>query len=144
MSYDQRASKAQKSMGQRVIGLIFLVMFLWAFALIPLGLLSFGAGSPTGLRWATCHVLDATAEETADPEAPWRLVLESTNCPILVYTDGITADNADGLASTFEQAPYEVRVHESAIDADGGVRYAKELEMHSYRPAPAQNESSQH
>lgn len=140
MSYNQRASKAQKSLGQRIIGVVFAVMFLWGFALIPLSLLSLGAGSPTGLRWATCHVDNATAEETSDSDHPWRLVVESADCPTLVYTDGITADNADGLAGTFEQAPYEVRVHESAIDDNGGVRYAEELEMHSYRLASEHNE----
>lgn len=121
MSYNEHASKAQKSRGQRLIVVVFAVLFLWGFALIPLSLLSLGAGSPTGLRWATCHVENATAEETSNPDHPWRLIVESADCPILVYTDGITADNADGLASTFEQAPYEVRVHESAIDANGGV-----------------------
>ena len=93
-------------------------------------------GNPLDLRWATCHVTDATAEHSNDGEDSWRIVIESEDCPTLIYTDGPNADNVDALVGTFERAPYEVRVHESAIDVDGGIRYAKELNIHSYRPAP--------
>lgn len=128
--------KAPKTVGQRLVGLAFLLMVLWFLVLIPFGFISMGAGYPSDLRWGVCNVTQATAEETHDDELPWRIVIESTNCPTLVYTDGLTDDNAEGLANTFEQAPYEVRVHESAIDVDGSIRYAKELKIHSYRPAP--------
>src|SRR5699024_5372687 len=102
----------------------------------PLGSGPIGAGNPTDLRWAPCQGTDATAEHSNDDEHPWRIVIDSEDCPTLVYTDGLIEDNADELAGTFDHAPYEVRVHESAIDLDGGIRYAKELEIHSYRPAP--------
>ena len=128
--------RAPKTFGFRVLQVVFVVVILWNMALLPLGLVSMGAGNATDLHWATCHVTDATAEHTNDAEHPRRIVIDSENCPTLVYTDGLTEDNADELAGTFEQAPYEVRVHESAIDLDGGIRYAKELKIHSYRPAP--------
>ncbi|MDN6457870.1 MAG: hypothetical protein L0K38_12610, partial [Yaniella sp.] len=129
-------SRAPKTFGFRVLHGVLVLLILWNMALLPLGCVSMGAGNPTDLRWATCHVTDATAERTNDDEHPWRIVIDSEDCPTLVYTDGLTEDNADELAGTFEQAPYEVRVHESAIDVDGGIRYAKELKIHSYRPAP--------
>jgi len=129
-------SRAPKTFGQYVLLVVFVVLILWNMALFPLGFVSMGAGNPTDLRWATCQVTDATAEHTNDDEHPWRIVIGSEDCPTLVYTDGLTADNAAELAGTFEQAPYEVRVHESAIDLDGGIRYAQELKIHSYRPAP--------
>jgi len=129
-------SRAPKTLGQRVLQIVFVLLLLWLAALIPLGCVSMGAGNPTDLRWATCHVTEATAERTSHAEHPWRIVIDSEDCPTLVYTDGLTEDNAHDLAGTFDQAPYEVRVHESAIDLDGGIRYAKELKIHSYRPAP--------
>lgn len=128
--------RATKTLGRRLQQIVFVVLILWLAALLPLGCVSMGAGNPSDLRWATCLITDATADHTNDVEHPWRIVLDSENCPTLVYTDGLTEDNADALAGTFGQAPYEVRVHESAIDVDGGVRYAKELKIHSYRPAP--------
>lgn len=129
-------SAVPKTFGRRVLQIVFVVLFLWLAALLPLSCVSMGAGNPTDLRWATCQVTQATAKHTNDAEHPWRIVIDSADCPTLVYTDGLTEDNADDLASTFDQAPYEVRVHESAIDVDGGIRYAKELKIHSYRPAP--------
>jgi len=129
-------SRAPKTFGFRVLQVVFVVLILWNMALLPLGCVSMGAGNPTDLRWATCHVTDATTEHTNVAEHPWRIVIGSQDCPTLVYTDGLTEHNADELASTFDQAPYEVRVHESAIDLNGGIRYAKELKIHSYRPAP--------
>jgi len=129
-------SAVPKTFGRRVLQIVFVVLFLWLAAQLPLSFVSMGAGNPTDLRWAACHVTDATAERTNDDEHPWRIVIDSEDCPTLVYTDGLTEDNADELAGTFEQAPYEVRVHESAIDLDGGIRYAQELKIHSYRPAP--------
>lgn len=102
------------------------------------GLVTFGAGFPTDLAWGTCHVTGAAAEQTPDDDAPWRIVIESTDCPTLVYTDGLHADNADDLAHTFDDDRYEMLVHESAIAADGqSLRWARELKLHSYRPAPA-------
>ena len=136
MSHAQPKTKAPTTWGQCILQVLLVVVFLWLLALLPLGCVSMGAGNPSDLRWATCLITDATAEHTDDAEHPWRIVFDSENCPTLVYTDGLTEDNADALASTFEQGPYEVRVHESAIDVDGGIRYAKELKMHSYRPAP--------
>lgn len=136
MSHAQPETKAPNTWGQRIIQVLLIVVFLWLLALLPLGCVSMGAGNPTDLRWATCQVTGATVEHTDDAEHPWRIVLDSENCPTLVYTDGLTEDNAGALADTFEQAAYEVRVHESAIDVDGGLRYAAELKIHSYRPAP--------
>ncbi|HEY4577643.1 MAG TPA: hypothetical protein VIG67_07310 [Yaniella sp.] len=132
----QPASRAPKTWRLRVVQGLFIFVLLWLAALLPLGCVSIGAGNPLDLRWATCHITDATAEHTNDDEHPWRIVIESEDCPTLIYTDGLNADNVDALAGTFERAPYEVRVHESAIDVDGGIRYAKELNIHSYRPAP--------
>lgn len=136
MSHAQPPARAPKTWRHRILRVIFIVLMLWLLALLPLSCVSMGAGNPTDLRWATCHITEATAEHTNDAEHPWRIVLESEDCPRLVYTDGLTEENIDALVSTFEQAPYEVRVHESAIDVDGGIRYAKELNIHSYRPAP--------
>ena len=136
MSHAQPETKAPNTWGQRIIQVLLIVVFLWLLALLPLGCVSMGAGNPTDLRWATCHITEATAEHTDDEEHPWRIVLDSEDCPTLIYTDGLTEDNVDALVSTFEQAPYEVWVHESAIDGDGGIRYAQELKIHSYRPAP--------
>lgn len=137
MSHAQPESRAPKTRRQRITRVLMIFVFVWLLALIPLSCVSMGAGNPTDLRWATCLITGATAEHTDDVDHPWRIVIESENCPTLIYTDGLTAGNADALAGTFEQAPYEVRVHESAIDVDGGIRYAKELKIHSYRPAPA-------
>ena len=136
MSHAQPPARAPKTWRHRILRVIFIVLMLWLLALLPLSCVSMGAGNPTDLRWATCHITEATAEHTNDAEHPWRIVLESKDCPRLVYTDGRTEENIDALVSTFEQAPYEVWVHESAIDVDGGIRYAKELNIHSYRPAP--------
>lgn len=136
MTHTQPEAKPPKTWRQRLMLGLTIFLFLWMFALLPLSCVSMGAEQPVDLRWATCHITEATAEHTDDEEHPWRIVLESEDCPTLVYTDGLTDDNVDALVSTFEQAPYEVWVHESAIDDDGGVRYAKELKIHSYRPAP--------
>ncbi|HEY4536483.1 MAG TPA: hypothetical protein VIG71_11035 [Enteractinococcus sp.] len=137
MSHAQPAEpRAPKTLGQRIVQVCFIVLFLGVLVMIPIGCVSMGSGSPTDLRWGVCNVTQATAEQTNDDELPWRIVIESTDCPTLIYTDGLTDDNAEGLAGTFEQAPYEVRVHESAIDVEGSIRYAKELKIHSYRPAP--------
>ena len=136
MSYTQPDARQPKTWRQRLMLVLMTILFLWMFALLPLSCVSMGAEHPVDLRWATCQITEATAEHTNDAEHPWRIVLESEDCPTLVYTDGLNEDNVDALVSTFEQAPYEVWVHESAVDAEGGIRYAKELKIHSYRPAP--------
>ena len=122
MSHAQPAApKAPKTLGQRIVQMLFIVLFLGTLLLLPLSCVSMGAGVPSDLRWGICNVTQATAEQTNAEGQPWLILIESTDCPTLIYTDGLTADNAEGLAGTFEQGPYEVRVHESAIDVDGSI-----------------------
>lgn len=139
MSHAQQPVPKRRStmLVERAVGLVLAFTMLWALVMIVFGLLTFGAGFPTDLAWGKCHVTGAAAEQTPDDDAPWRIVVESTDCPPLVYTDGVHEDNAAQLAQTLDEGLYEMRVHESAIDADGrSVRWARELTLHSYRPAP--------
>lgn len=134
MAHAQPAPQKPNILDSTVYKVLWLVIFAWVVALIPLGFISLGVDVERDLRWAKCHVTEATADET---QAGWRITFEATNCPRLIYTDGLTEDNAEPLATTIEPGPYEVRLHESAIHPDGHVRSAEEVTLHSYRPAPA-------
>lgn len=136
MNQHQHETKAPKTLGEKLFLGLWVLMSAWILLLLPVGFALMGAGVPSDLAWGTCQVTDATAQETDDVEHPWRIVLETSDCSTLIYTDGLTDDNVHRLTATFEPAPYEVYVHESAIDPNGDVRYAKELVIHSYRLAP--------
>lgn len=137
MTHAQPAPQPRQQSGSTWFKVLWLVILAWGLLLMPLGVMSLGAGVERDLRWSTCDVTDATAEETHDAAQPWRITFEATQCPLLIYTDGVTADNAEQLAATIQPGPYEVRLHESAIHPDGYVRYAESVTLRSYRPMPA-------
>lgn len=110
------------------------LVVLACISLVPVSCISLNAGVQRDLGWAQCDVTEAVAQQH---HGSWRLVLESTDCPPLSYTDGVTPDNAQDLASTIEPGPWEVRVHASALTEDGYLGDAEEIELYSYRPAPA-------
>lgn len=112
---------------------------IWAIVAVLLGIgfplvMIFAVLDSTSQQWVRCEVTSAEkVQGNRFNAAPWIVAIETTDCGRITYTDGVTQENVEEIATSFEPAAYEFKLGlTSRWAVDGWIPFIRP-KAHDYR-----------
>ena len=111
----------------------------WADATKPVFVISVAALVLGGTReeWVRCEVVAAEGRQGGmNSPSAFLVRIETADCGTMAYRDGVTRDNHDAVAATFEPGHYEMRMGILSRWAARGWVPGLSASFEEFRPVP--------
>ena len=108
--------------GKRIWGIVA-VLLVVAF---PLGIV-LAVLESSNEQWVRCDVTHAeSVEGTRFNASPWIVAIETTDCGRMTYTQGVSEENVDEIAQSFDPGAYEFKLGlTSRLAANGWIPFLR-------------------